>query len=970
MKTPPHSYYCNRSRAVTHTPHTTASFPVDTSAPITTNISELPTLPRGPILQVPSLSAAGIVPNPPPQKSPVGTKAKTTIPKPLSEDPFLSQLFMHRLFQGASTADPEVALEGGNSAVEVERDPGSGTGTVPLLSRSEDLDLAFKYPVVEYSDNVEPRDRVRWAQVLSSNGDSLSASSLPSAPSSSSARSFVRVRVTGGWMKAKVQSSIPPPIHNGYGPSPATTALTENLIEQRVRKRAALDSTLQPSERGLGSRYRRKLLEAVANSAFSTAHKKKTQGSEGRQSAGYHNQSMDAPLLFYLPCEGRLSAACVTCAPKPLSLSALCADNEMCAFCLNTFEPGMKLLSPAYIAGMQRRRDKDKKSRAAKRRKLSGDSYTAESDFETDTFKSPKYLVSKTVGTVSYALHQQCAFAVDNGGLAGIAALALKAKLSRHLDAEQEHTPHDRASNGSSPTPAACQSNLNLDKVFKGIDLGDFYECDETDDAECDLCGRAGGIMQFFDLDSNFSSLPPPGEEGWLGHVPCISWLVSSKLLELPPSYLCRRGFLMGESPVANFSDMSYSPLKHYEKDFDTDSPAAGNRSRTSASDMRVEEAEGSKDPEMRDDANSEEATATSPQNSTINDVHKEETVVEATESNCGQTSSNTVESSTSSTCLNQTVSDGVSVSEALNEEPLLSPELTIKMDESTEGGDISCAKMHDTSLDCTISAITISLKREAPDACDAQMHEINHKDETSEVSPNPKRHKISSTTQNEVNSEEKPLNDCINYWSVGNHVQDRPNGSVSFTLIQDKNECLSLDHESTDLPTVFSGNVDVLPVQPGLLSAALPDPSTASTRTRNPPLSIETSFASCDRQEVNTLDSAEPHSPSGQTRDTPRKQPSHSESDRVGSSSRRVHSNVSPLSLFDSLVGQWRCSCCGTFAGVVLKCSAVACTVRAHPLCVSIAGSKWTSFEATSSSSQTALGFLCALHSPQGIEK
>ena len=128
----------------------------------------------------------------------------------------------------------------------------------------------------------------------------------------------------------------------------------------------------------------------------------------------------------------------------------------------------------------------------------------------------------------------------------------------------------------------------------------------------------------------------------------------------------------------------------------------------------------------------------------------------------------------------------------------------------------------------------------------------------------------------------------------------------------------------------------------------------------------------------IDKNDSTAPTSPAGQTRDTPRKQSNLSESERIGYSGRRDLSKVRPLSLFDSLVGQWRCSCCGTYAGVVLKCSAVACTVRAHPLCVSIAGPKWTAFEVNLSSSglnqpgrasQTALGFLCSLHSPKGTD-
>ena len=94
----------------------------------------------------------------------------------------------------------------------------------------------------------------------------------------------------------------------------------------------------------------------------------------------------------------------------------------------------------------------------------------------------------------------------------------------------------------------------------------------------------------------------------------------------------------------------------------------------------------------------------------------------------------------------------------------------------------------------------------------------------------------------------------------------------------------------------------------------------------------------------------------------------------------KRAHAEAKKRSLFDSLAGQWRCSCCGTYAGVVLKCSAAACVVRAHPLCVSLLGETWGSFRinpSTDHSAQaaaafdnskqlpSAVGFLCALHRP-----
>jgi hypothetical protein len=101
---------------------------------------------------------------------------------------------------------------------------------------------------------------------------------------------------------------------------------------------------------------------------------------------------------------------------------------------------------------------------------------------------------------------------------------------------------------------------------------------------------------------------------------------------------------------------------------------------------------------------------------------------------------------------------------------------------------------------------------------------------------------------------------------------------------------------------------------------------------------------------------------------------------ERTSNTENKARAEVPRRSLFDSLAGQWRCSCCGTYAGVVLKCSAAACTVRAHPLCVSLLGEAWGSFRIYSSPDNspevhaasdskeqvpTAIGFLCALHRP-----
>ena len=108
--------------------------------------------------------------------------------------------------------------------------------------------------------------------------------------------------------------------------------------------------------------------------------------------------------------------------------------------------------------------------------------------------------MARTVGAVTYTLHRQCNFAADRGCAFG---------------PKGERCEDQNTINNASIEPTDAPLRL------PGLEIGPLYDCDESDDAECDLCGRAGGILQFFDVDPQRSSLPPPGEEGWLAHVPC-----------------------------------------------------------------------------------------------------------------------------------------------------------------------------------------------------------------------------------------------------------------------------------------------------------------------------------------------------------------------------------------------------------------------------------------------------------------
>ena len=86
------------------------------------------------------------------------------------------------------------------------------------------------------------------------------------------------------------------------------------------------------------------------------------------------------------------------------------------------------------------------------------------------------------------------------------------------------------------------------------------------------------------------------------------------------------------------------------------------------------------------------------------------------------------------------------------------------------------------------------------------------------------------------------------------------------------------------------------------------------------------------------------------------------------------------PLSRFDQMLGQHRCALCGLQCGVVLRCAAAGCGVRAHPLCVqACADPAWQLCELTTDKTSLVRGdegdgrgkerggtltLLCSLHS------
>lgn len=907
--------------------------------------------------------------------SPLGIKSRTSAAARLmSTDPTLCSMFAHRLFMGATIP---------NNSVESEVDqeihsPPSSTLLFNSLEKKREVGKAVladtgtviedpMYTVIEYSKNIEPRDRTRWARVLnrtiSPTSPSSSSSSSSCTISSSSATqlsflassadvavppnlvyhpSYLRIKVTGGWMKTKgkgrqVDGSVPAGSAGSYDTDmPNDTDVEIGMtVEQRVRQKAASvcnqrQIPLHPQNEesfSLCGRYKRKLLEAVAASAYSAAHKRKTSSGDVKTTVGYYNHPLSNPLLFYLPSDGGLTAACVSCAPVPISLQTLCASGEMCAYCLHRFQPNMRLYSPAQMSHMAKKR-REKERRAAAIRKKVPSREGGEGDHaEEDSSESVLHLVSKKVGSVLYTIHRQCAFAIDSGWLF-TSHSSSHARLSARYSVDQGPISSSSAAGSGSGSSCDVEEGVvvnNSVTAFKGIDLGDLYECDEGDDAECDLCGRAGGIMQFFDLHAQYSSQLPPGEEGWLGHIPCVSWLIKSRLLELPPSSIC------------------YSRSRPYMH-------ATGDASSVIVPDNEID---------VIDSGTKSLSSFSTSGNGSIEAASLDLSA---------QHESPSVNNNTPVPAIGEKWMSYVSI-------PTI-PSSTTTRTSPTLKRDFNdfCSPHAHASRERTHTAIedmATSLRDDLPSKT------LTAVDGTATATPSTEFVALTIPPSTAVSS--------IN--SIMCDKQDNQHGS-NRDLLGDPGSTWNVEDAQTrmdidpDVQKEVEKEIDAV-LEPSLEDGKEDvDVPVGEQESLNDLSKIQPSDSALDqsKKERQPLSSSMTQQPS------PSPSPHHK---HVPEKARRKGEILRPLSLFDSLVGQWRCSLCGTYAGVVLRCTAVACTVRAHPLCVSVAGKGWSDFSvarycSTSPESATingdqcnrtrggqkigetdcVLGFLCALHS------
>lgn len=423
----------------------------------------------------------------------------------------------------------------GSSSADAEGSA-SGTAAPTTFSLKEEEEEEEVIPsdddggVPSNKDHLEPGERVRRARHPDG--------------------STTMVRVEGGWMVRKKQKVD----HYPGGASASATDISAtaaayaetahpagasaeetamSLAEEEDRMQRVLAKAAEKGEAPFVSvsvRYKNEAIEAAVNAVQSSSHRRKptfsasalssiasssgiaspsaANGAAGETAAAELREAYRInPSLCYLPMEdGGIRFTSVSFAPVPRSLHPLCAANLMCGYCMTVTPPKSSTIACALRDAVGAGDDNAVGVRggaksSSKKSKKSSTPWVAP---EVDRYA----LTSKAYGAVTYRVHKQCTDANAS-------------------DVLQQELQHLAAFNGDSGADGAS----NISETLPVVTLGEVYEYEQAEDAECDLCGRKGGVLQYFHIHASRSSILPPTEDGWLAHIPCLHFLHSSNLL-------------------------------------------------------------------------------------------------------------------------------------------------------------------------------------------------------------------------------------------------------------------------------------------------------------------------------------------------------------------------------------------------------------------------------------------------------
>lgn len=279
----------------------------------------------------------------------------------------------------------------------------------------------------------------------------------------------IKIRVIGGWMRRDVdedserENKSQRMWHGGVDRNMEQYDNRNDnnyhfMTDEEIIKKKGKNVT----STSLSTHYKNGLIETAMELTQPIGSKKKLNtalhgydGDEIITSDAYNSNAR----ICHLPLEdGGMRSTCVAAAIVPRSLHFYC--DSACAYCMTKI-PRWKI--DEYEASKSGNTSAKKKKKRSGRKKRKDESSSDESEYnEGKAFD----VLEKNVGILTYHFHRQCLRLSENEN-------SLMAILN---DGEE-------------------MKDITTEKC---ISLKGYHENKSIDDVICDLCGRSGGVMQYF----------------------------------------------------------------------------------------------------------------------------------------------------------------------------------------------------------------------------------------------------------------------------------------------------------------------------------------------------------------------------------------------------------------------------------------------------------------------------------------
>jgi hypothetical protein len=123
------------------------------------------------------------------------------------------------------------------------------------------------------------------------------------------------------------------------------------------------------------------------------------------------------------------------------------------------------------------------------------------------------------VGALHYDLHKHCHYLIEK-------------KVFLEVDHNEQNSTEDIMIGDKRDVSTIGNKERCPISIGSSISSDHLYCYEQVDDGVgCNLCGHSGGVLVWFQISEQLAASPPL-EGGWLGHVPCIEFLLRGNLLK------------------------------------------------------------------------------------------------------------------------------------------------------------------------------------------------------------------------------------------------------------------------------------------------------------------------------------------------------------------------------------------------------------------------------------------------------